>query len=165
MSRVVVIGLSLLLIAGCWAAKLEPAQNPEKPYVKKIQEWQERIRRDGWSENAVRALLADCRSLVRYQVELKDHWPTPREFVTEGMEGDCEDIAVFLMGALKRLGYPHQVRILVVKELFSNHALLKVELPDGRWAVFETMPGGRLEVVPARLKPIVEFDESHIAYF
>jgi hypothetical protein len=40
-----------------------------------------------------------------------------------------------------------------------------VELPEGRWAVFETMPGGRLEVAPSLLQPIVEFDESHIAYF
>jgi hypothetical protein len=165
MSRILATVLSLLLMAGCAAAKREPAQNPEIPYGKKIRDWQERIRREGWSESAVRALLADCRSLVRYQVELKDHWSTSREFIESGMEGDCEDIALFLMATLKHLGYPHRVRVLVVKEFFSDHALLRVELPEGRWAVFETMPGGRLEVQSSRLRPVVEFDEVYVARF
>ena len=165
MSRVLAIVLSLLLIAGCATGRPEPVRNQEAPYGKKIKDWQERIRREGWTEAGVRGLLADCRNMVRYQLELKDHWSTPREFIADGFEGDCEDIATFLMGTLKRLGYRHSVRILVVRGLFNYHALLKVELPEGRWAVFETMPGGRLEVAPSLLQPIVEFDESHIAYF
>jgi len=164
MFKVLAAALSLMLVAGCGAARPEPNRGLDDPYGKKIRDWQERIRREGWTEGTVRGLMADCRGLVRYQLELKDHWSTPREFLANGLEGDCEDIAGFLMGTLKRLGYPHRVRILIARDLFNHHALLKVELPNGRWLIFETTPGGRLEVEPARLQPIVEFDEREI-YF
>jgi hypothetical protein len=165
MSRVLAAGLCLFIVAACAAAKHPSTPSPEDVYGGKIKDWQERIRREGWSEDNVRRLLADCRGMVRYQMELKDRWSTPREFIDDGFAGDCEDIAFFLMSGLKRLGYPHQVRVLVVKDLFNYHALLKVELPEGRWVIFETMPGGRLEVQTGRLHPVVEFDDVHVAYF
>jgi hypothetical protein len=167
MLKAAAVGLCLLLAAGCATVNPPPEQSTrvEDFYGRKIKDWQERIRREGWTEASVRGLVAECRSLVNYQMELRDHWATPREFIANGFQGDCEDIATFLMGTLKRLEYPHRVRILVVRSLFNAHALLKVELPDGRWAFFETMPQGRLDVTATRLQPLVEFDETHVAYY
>jgi hypothetical protein len=157
--------LSLFLAVGCTAARPEPARIHEDAYERKIRDWQERIRQEGWTDHVVRSVLAECRGMVHYELELKDHWSTPSEFMAAGLTGDCEDIAAFLMASLKRLNYPHQIRILVVRSLFSYHALLKVELPNSRWAVFETVPGGDLEIRPTRFDAVVEFDENVIAYF
>jgi len=98
-------------------------------------------------------------------MEIQDHWDTPKEFIERGFSGDCEDITVFMMGTLKRLRYPHQIRILIVHELFEDHALLRVEMPEGGWKVYDVVP----RQIPVRevslLKPVVEFDEKNIAWF
>lgn len=157
--------LAALLSAGC---AISPAVNPlerDHPYGRKIRDWQERIQREGWSGHAVRSLLADFRDLARYRMELADHWATPREFIASGMEGDCEDIAAFLLGTLRRLGYPLRARILVVKGWFGHHALLRVELPDGRWSLFETIPGRRIEIHSDTFEPVAEFDEAFVRLF
>jgi len=165
MSRVLAAALILMLLAGCMAGKSEPARIHKDAYGRKIKDWQERLRHEGWTETAVRSIMAEFRGMVRYEMELKDHWATPGEFIANGLKGDCEDIAGFLMGSLKRLGYPHRTRILIVRDLFNHHALLKVELPSGRWAVFETAPEGPLEIHAGRFDPLIEFDEMVISYF
>ena len=124
-----------------------------------------RIRREGWSESQVHSILNQFRTLATYRMEIEDHWDTPKEFIQKGFTGDCEDITVFMLGALKRLGYPYAVRILIVRGLFEDHALLRVEMPEGGWKVYDVVPRS----VPSRearlLKPIVEFDEKRIDWF
>jgi hypothetical protein len=47
----------------------------------------------------------------------------------------------------------------------EGHALLKVEMPNGKWRTFETalLPG--YEIGEALYRPIVEFDENDIIYY
>ena len=68
------------------------------------------------------------------------------------------------MGALKQLGYPFQVRILIVHALFEDHALLRIELPEGEWKVYDVVPQN-VPTPEARLKPVVEFDEKRVEWY
>ena len=73
-------------------------------YQEKIREWQMRIKREGWAESQVHEILSQFRALVAYRMEIVDHWDTPKEFAEKGFSGDCEDMAIFMMATLKRLG-------------------------------------------------------------
>jgi hypothetical protein len=103
--------------------------------------------------------------LAAYRVELPDHWDTPTEFAKKGFSGDCKNIAIFEMAVLKRLGYPYGIKILIVHALFEDHALLRVEMPEGGWKVYDVVP----EAVPSpkleSLKPVAEFDEKQVVWF
>lgn len=128
-----------------------------------IKDFQQRIAREGWSNEMVVELLVESQKLTRASLEIEDHWDTPQEFVAKNFEGDCEDIAIFMLATLRTLGYPHQARVLAAKTMFADHALLKVEMPDNSWQVFETTrainPKARLAYTP-----IVEFDEKRIIF-
>ncbi len=124
-----------------------------------------RIQREGWSESQIHSILTQFRTLATYRMEIQDHWDTPKEFIERGFSGDCEDITVFMMGTLKRLDYPHQIRILIVHELFEDHALLRIELPQGGWKVYDVVARKVPILTPENLKPVVEFDEKIIAWF
>jgi len=153
------------LLFGCASAGSGDRAALHPVYREKIKDWQMRIQREGWSESEVHSLLRDFRSMAAYRVEISDHWDTPREFMEKGFASDCKNIATFEMGALKRLGYPYQVRILIVHALFEDHAVLHIELPQGGWKVYDVVP----ENVPtpdARcLRPVVEFDEHKVEWY
>jgi len=134
-------------------------------YRDKIKEWQMRIQREGWTEAHLDSILFQFRRLATYQMEIQDHWDTPREFIQKGFSGDCEDIAVFMMGTLKRIGYPYRMRILIVQEIFEDHALLKVERPEGEWKVYDVVPQRVLSLEMTQLKPLVEFDERTMFWY
>jgi len=155
----------ILFAWGCATTETAERERIHPLYREKIEEWQLRIQREGWSESQVHTLLKQFRGLATYRMEIQDHWDTPKEFIQKGFSGDCEDIAVFMMGTLKRLGYPQRVRILIVHDLFEDHALLRVEMPEGGWKVYDVVP----RKVPSReaslLKPVVEFDEANMAWF
>lgn len=128
-----------------------------------IKDFQKRIEKEGWTNRLVVEILTETQKLTRAVMEAEDHWDTPQEFVARNFEGDCEDIAIFMLATLRSLGYPHQARILAAKTMFVDHALLKVEMPNNTWQVFETTqairPGARLAYTP-----IVEFDEKRIIF-
>jgi hypothetical protein len=98
-------------------------------------------------------------------MEIVDHWDTPKEFMRKGFSGDCEDITVFMMGTLKRLGYPHRVRVLIVEGLFEDHALLRLEMPEGGWKVYDVVPPDVPTPEWYQLRPVVEFDETGVDWF
>ena len=155
----------VFLALGCATAGPEDRASLHPVYREKIRDWQMRIQREGWSENEVHSLLRDFRSMASYRVEIGDHWDTPREFMDKGFASDCKNIAAFEMGALKRLGYPYQVRILIVHALFEDHALLRVELPDGAWRVYDVVPQNVPNPEPRLLRPVVEFDERTVEWY
>lgn len=162
------LGWALLLFivtSGCAATGTGGRDWVQPVYREKIREWQMRIRREGWSESRVHAVLSQFRTLAAYRMEIVDHWDTPREFAEKGFSGDCEDIAVFMMGTLKRLGYPHRVHILIVQGLFEDHALLRVETATGVWRVYDVVPGSVPTPEASLLKPVVEFDEKGVEWF
>ena len=111
---------------------MEPKEPPPeaRPYYQKIKQWQKRIEKEGWSVALIDDVMYQSRRLTRYEMEFDDEWQTPGSFVRDGLRGDCEDIAFFMMGTLKQLGYPYLTRVLVIEDLFADHAQLKVELPD-----------------------------------
>jgi hypothetical protein len=156
--------LSALLI-GCASAGSGDRAALHPVYREKIKDWQMRIQHEGWSESQVHSLLRDFRSMAAYRVEISDHWDTPREFMEKGFASDCKNIATFEMGVLKRLGYPYQVRILIVHALFEDHAVLHVELPEGAWKVYDVVPQSVPTPEARLLRPVVEFDERSVEWY
>lgn len=128
-----------------------------------IKNFRQRVAQEGWTDQAVVEILTATQKLTRPVMKTDNHWDTPQEFVARNFEGNCADIAIFMLATLKSLGYPYQARILAAKTMFVDHALLKVEMPDGSWQVFETTratnPAMRLAYAP-----IVEFDERQIIF-
>ena len=165
MRRLVIIILFLSATAGCMAFYQPAPSEINDQYYNQIKEWQNRINSEGWGESIVKDVVNQCIRLAKYRKEKSDHWDTPREFMERGFQGDCEDIAVFIMATMRRLNYPHKVRILAVKTLTGDHAILRVETPDGQWKVFETVPMPLGEFDRLFYRPIVEFDEKNIVYF
>ena len=157
--------LILIFTWGCAAPGPAGREWVRPVYREKINEWQMRIRREGWSESQVHSILRQFRGLAAYRMEIADHWDTPKEFMRKGVSGDCEDITVFMMGTLKRRDYPHRVRVLIVEGLFEDHALLRLETPEGGWKVYAVVPPGVPTPEPGRHRPVVEFDETGVDWF
>lgn len=128
-----------------------------------IKELQKRVAQEGWSNELVVQVLVESQKMTHAVMETEDHWDTPQEFVARNFEGDCEDIAIFMLATLRSLGYPYQTRILAAKTMFVDHALIKVEMPDNTWQVFETTQAINPQVRLA-YTPIVEFDEKRIIF-
>lgn len=135
-----------------------------QPYYQKIREWQQRIKSEGWSTALIDDIINQCRRLSTYEMEIDDEWLTPKAFARSGLHGDCEDIAFFMIGTLKHLGYPYSARVLVVAGLFSDHAQIKVEMSDLSWKWYETTRNRAYCRIPEEWVPIVEFDETVIIY-
>jgi hypothetical protein len=127
-----------------------------------IREWQLRMQKEEWSEGRVHSILLHFRTLATYRAETSDHWDTPREFLERHFSGDCEDIAVFMMWTLRKIGYPYKVKILIVRSVPGDHALLKIEMPEGGWKVYDVVPSGVSVRRPNLLRPVVEFDEKSV---
>jgi predicted transglutaminase-like cysteine proteinase len=167
MKKLMCMTLFLMLTAGC-AALYQPA--PDRingAYYEQIKEWQRRVNEEGWTKNLVDDMVNESIKLSKYRLDKKgDHWDTPKEFIARSFQGDCEDIGIFAMANLKRLKYPHKVRIMAVKTLLiTDHAVLRVEMPDGKWKMYNTVPMPLDEIDQSFWRPIVEFDEKDIIYF
>lgn len=160
-----VVCAALLLAVGCVSTDTGVGERINPVYREMMREWQMRIQREGWSDNAVDAILAKFRSLATYRVEIRDRWDTPREFMQKGFSGDCEDIVVFMMGTLKRLHYPHGLRILIAGSLFEDHALLVVQMPDGEWRAYDVASPPVRRLAMRHLNPLVEFDEKQVKWY
>jgi hypothetical protein len=157
--------LLFALLLGCASGGSGDRAALHPVYRDKIKDWQMRIQREGWSEGKVHSILLQFRGMATYRMEMGDHWDTPREFMEKGFASDCKNIATFEMGVLKRLGYPRQVRILIVHSLFEDHALLRVELPEGGWKVYDVVPRNVPSPEARLLRPVVEFDEHNVEWY
>ncbi len=191
MKHITLVFLSLLLLSGCGAAtknnvsinqndRISPRQ---AVYYKAIVKWQDslseksfqqfdfpqlvsmrnKIATEGWNNDTVHQIIEEIRMLTSLTMETKDYWDTPKEFVAKNLQGDCEDIAIFLLAMLKKLDYPGQVRIFAVNTQFAEHAMLKVQMPDNTWKVFETVKKTERNMQFA-FTPIVEFDDREIIF-
>lgn len=191
MKHIALVLLSLLLLSGCGAAAKNSVgvnQNDhisprQAVYYKAIVKWQDRlgeksfqqfdcpqlvsmrnkIAREGWNNDTVHEIIEEIRTLTSLTMEIADYWDTPKEFVAKDLRGDCEDIAIFLLAMLKKLEYPGQVRIYAVNAQFVEHAMLKVQMPDKSWKVFETVKKTERDKQYA-FTPIVEFDDREIIF-
>ncbi len=157
--------LLFALLFGCASGGSGDRASLHPVYRDKIRDWQMRIQREGWSESQVHSILLQFRSVATYRMEIGDHWDTPREFMEKGFASDCKNIAAFEMGVLKQLGYPYQVRILIVHALFEDHALLRIELPEGAWKIYDVVPQNVPTPEARLLRPVVEFDERNVEWY
>lgn len=154
-----------LFTCGCATEGTTQRERIQPVYRQKIEEWQMKIRSEGWSDSQVHSILKHFRGLATYRMEIQDHWDTPKEFIQKGFTGDCEDITAYMMGTLKRLGYPYPIRILIVRNLFEDHALLLLQMPEGRWEVYDVVRRDVPSLQIKLLKPIVAFDEKRTYWF
>jgi len=134
------------MMTGC-SAYFQPA-NPESVYQDKIREWQHRQESEGWTSTLVRDIVAGCLLVVKYESEPfpKDHWKTYAELVKSNFRGDCEDITFFAGMTLRKLGYPYGIKgviyrnpLIKVGGYYMDHTVLSVQMPDGRWRVFNSV--------------------------
>lgn len=178
----------LVALSGCAAtSKVDSLQAPTSPrqavYYKAIIKWQDRlsekslqnfdfpqlvsmqrkIEQNGWNNQTVDEIIEEVRMLTFLTMETGDHWDTPKEFVDKKFQGDCEDIAIFFFAMLKKLNYPHPVRISAIKSDFVEHAVLKVQMPDKSWKMFETVKKTENNMQFA-YTPIVEFNDQEIIF-
>ncbi len=153
---------SCMLLFGCSLAR-----DPDvvrRQYLEQIKDWQERVRREGWTRQLVDDVAKGTALLSSYRHEEEDHWATPNEFLEAGLRGDCEDIAAGIYGSFKRLAYPYGIRILGVEAAGGDHALVKVQLPSGEWQIYESVYPWNSLIDWIFYRPFVEFDAQHIAW-
>ena len=132
--------------SGCAISPIIQPSNPYRTYFINLQQWAERVDKDGWSEDLVDDVVAGCIWVSAYNfgetTATEDGHKTIQAFYRAGMQGQCYQYSLFMLQTLlDYLNYPYQVRILAVHALGGGHALLKVELPDGRWKTYETTRG------------------------
>ena len=163
MRRLITILLATLLI-GCSPVFTQP-KNPGMQYYKEIKSWQERTTEHGWTRQDVNEIMSQCLRLAKYESEKpgKDHWKTYHEFLIN-FKGDCEDIAVFMFGTLRRLGYPHGLKLRAIKMPLGDHAVIMVQMEDGKWVMYNSVPipGDFFDLALSSF--IVDWDETNILY-
>jgi len=153
----------ILLLTSCCPVFFQP-ENPGVDYRWQIELWQKKIQKEGWNETLIDDVMSSCLRLAKYEQDCcDDYWKTYQEFL-EDFKGDCEDISAFMFGTLKRLNYPKGVRIRIIRMPLGDHAVLMVELPKGRWKLFNSipMPGNMFDIAISRT--IVEWDDRNIYY-
>ncbi|MDR3631662.1 MAG: hypothetical protein P4L42_15180 [Desulfocapsaceae bacterium] len=189
MKQVALLLFFLMALSGCAATNTTGLNQEENVsprqavYYKAILKWQDnidqksfqnfdfpqlmsirnKIANEGWSNSTVEETLEEIRKLTCPTMETNNHWDTPREFVAKNLQGDCKDIAIFLFAMLKKLDYPGQVRIFAVKTQFIDHAMLKVQMPDKSWKVFDTVKKTEHNTQFV-YTPIVEFNDREIIF-
>jgi hypothetical protein len=153
----------LLIYIGCSPVYFQP-EDPGVDYRWEIENWQKRIQNESWNEAIVDNIMSTCLKIARYEQDSgADYWKTYREFIKD-FSGDCEDIATFMYGTLKRLDYPKDIRLRIIRMPLGDHAVLMVELPNGRWKMFNSIPipGDMLDIAVSRT--LVEWDDKNIYY-
>ena len=173
MARLIIIPF-LLILCSCAALyqppKLHEGGGIKVKYEEQIKDWQERVRKEKWSENLVDEIVQTSQVFAKYTPDKNpdyrwknDYWFTPQEMIDANFKGDCEDIGSLIFGTLKKLNYPYDVRLLIVETIqLSDHLLVNVELPDGRWKKYETVNLFLSEMGALFYRPKIEFDENHI---
>jgi hypothetical protein len=173
MARLIMI--PLLLMLGSCAVMYQPPKLHEGggikvEYEEQIKDWQERVRKEKWSESLVDEIVQTSQVFARYTIDedpnyrwKNDYWFTPLEMINANFNGDCEDIGSLIFGTFKKLNYPYDVRLLIAGTIqTTDHLLVNIELPDGRWKKYETVKLFLSELDGIFYRPKVEFDESHI---
>ena len=166
--------LMLFVFCSCAAysqpSRLHDGAGIKVKYEQQIKDWQERIKKEGWSKKLVDEIVQTVQVFARYTPDKdrsnqgkNDYWYTPKEMIAADFKGDCEDIGSLTYGTLKSLKYPHGVRLLIVSTLLpTDHLLVRVELPDGKWKNYETVNVLFSEIDGLFYQPMIEFDEDHI---
>lgn len=158
-----VIAYVLLIFSGCSTVFFQPG-NPGVDYRWAIERWQQRIQEESWNEPLVDNIMSSCLKFAKYEPERDDdYWKTYQEFLRD-FKGDCEDISIFMYGTLKRLEYPNRVRLRIIRMPSGDHSVLMVEMPGGKWKMYNSIPMP-LDFADIMLsRTIVEWDDKNIYY-
>jgi hypothetical protein len=158
------IAFLALWFPGCSPVYFQP-DDPGKAYRWYIERWQQQVRQEGWHEALVDDVVGACLMIAKYDPEpaRHDHWKSYSEF-QQKYRGDCEDIATFMYGTLKRLHCPYALKLRIIRMPAGDHAVLMVELSAGRWEMYNTipLPGDFIDLALART--VVEWDDQNIYY-
>lgn len=159
--RTAAAAILALLLCGC--VLFQPI-DPGETYRQAIEHWQRRVAAEGWTDAAVDSVVIGCIWVAGYEFEPDpkvDHWKSYNELIRDGYRGDCEDIATFIYGTLRRLGYPaERTYIRAIRTLLgTDHAVVRVLLPSGRWQVYDTTPGFAV-IEKALGRRIVDWNEE-----
>ena len=155
MNRLLMLLVALMLLTSCSA--LEPIETKRMNYQQQIRDWQERMKKEGWTKSLVDDVAHKSIDMIGYRFESEDHWATCGE-IEKDFSGDCEDIAAWGYCTFERLGYPHPVHILGVGASLADHALLKVQMPSGEWETYETVPINTIGLEWLFYRPFAEWD-------
>ncbi len=159
-----IVPLLLFCLVGCSPVYFQPT-DPGVDYRWYIEHWQQRVREEGWSENLVNDVVDSCLMISKYEPEPAnhDHWKTYGEF-QKNFRGDCEDIATFMFGTLKRLDCPYAQKLRIIRMPAGDHAVLMVELSTAEWKMYNSIPqpGDFIDIALSRT--LVEWDDQHIYY-
>lgn len=150
----------------------DPA-NVRQEYEEQIIDWQERVKKEGWTNRTIKSIYRDAVSMTTYKFDdvipgqrwPGDHWDTPDEFIENGLAGDCEDISGFIWSTFKRLKYPYQIRILGVMAMATDHALGNIELSNGEWLMLESVQANSVFGEWIFYRPFAEWDINQIYNF
>ncbi len=156
--------LLVFVCVGCSPAYFQPKQ-PGNDYRLQIENWQNRIRQEGWHSELINDIMAKCILLSKYEADPKDRddWMSYQDFV-KTFRGDCEDIATFMYGTLKILDYPDAVRMRILRMPMGDHAVVMVKMPSGRWKLFNSVPVPGDVIDLALSRTLVEWDDDRIYY-
>ena len=130
-------------------------------YLEQIKDWQQRQQKEGWTIELVDEIVREVRWNASYVPDAieTDYWDTFREAYNKGFMGDCEDIAVAIVGTLKHLNYPHKAMIRIVMTATPlDHAIVVVEMPDGEMREYDSVISTAVDVLFYR--KVTDFDES-----
>jgi len=132
-----VLIIAFTILSGCFYNQ----ESALTHYYIYIQDWQQRIEREGWSKNTVDGIVDTY--LAKWKLtapHYKDHWPTPKDAIESGFVGNCTARASGLYGTLRELDCPYPIGIEVLGALTDYHACLVVNFGKG-WHRYETIPG------------------------
>lgn len=154
--------LAVSCAAGTDPVKIDKHKAMEKIYYQQIEDWREKIANEGWSDSMVDKVVYGTRANCKYDWQARTVFKSPQQMIAGGFEGNCGDIASLIYGTLKRLGYPHEVRLQIVRVFWSHHMLAKVRMPSGSWKSYQTVESPFARLDEPFYTPVLEFNETGI---
>lgn len=104
----------------CWQPMPADSINPK--WAAAVAAWSDPDRVPNIHFGGLADLNAKINGMVRYRRDRGgDHWQTPEELV-ESHTGDCEDIALFKYGLLRKIGYDASIVIVNDRVARTGHA-------------------------------------------
>jgi hypothetical protein len=172
--RISILIYCLIFLSSCatyyQSPELHKGEGIKVKYEDQIKEWQKRMKEDGWTNELVDEIASTIQSFVQYNSDDRpdykwkdDYWYTPGEMIEAEFKGDCEDIGILLYGTLKKLRYPHVVRLVILETIqWDEHLMVKVQMPNGNNKFYETVDVLGIQVDQLFYRPMIEFDEDNI---
>jgi hypothetical protein len=172
--KILILSCCFLFLVSCatyyQSPTLHKGEGIKVKYEDQVREWQKRMKEDGWTNELIDEIASTIQTFVQYNSDKfpdykwkNDYWYTPSEMINADFKGDCEDIGILLYGTLKKLRYPHDVRLVVhATWQWDEHLGVKIIMPDGGIKLYETVDVIGIQIDQIFYRPMFEFDEDNI---